>query len=780
MDIKKCAHCGDSCENEKILSGDLAFCCYGCQTVYDILKAHDLCDYYQIDSTPGLKVKSRRKEEFEYLDEKEVIQKLVVQKPDHLSFVVFHLPQIHCASCVWLLENLYKFHFGILQSRINFTRKEISIDFDHEQITLRELVEILVNIGYAPEVNLGTLDHSKIKKSVQKKLSYQIGVAGFVFGNIMLFSFPEYLGLAEADEENFEQLFGYLNILLALPALFYSGSDYLKSAWTAIKYRHLNIDVPLVMGMLALFLRSTWEIITHHGAGYMDSLAGLIFFLLIGKWFQKYSYENISFERDYKSYFPVASTKIEKSGELKSVSLDSIQPGDLLLLRFGELIPADGQLIEGQGKVDYSFVTGESDLQRILPGEKIYAGGKQMGESIKILVEKRVAQSYLTSLWNDMAFQKNGKPAMSQLADRMGTIFTYSILIIAAITLLYWLPKDSSIAIQAFSAVLIIACPCAVALSIPFIFGNALRVMGKNGFYLKNTGVVELFSTIDAVVFDKTGTITSRKSSILNYEGEELDEKHKNLVFSAAYHSNHPVSRQIVSEWKGQLLPAEGWKETPGYGIEAMIDEVEVQINKNGLRIADHWKGQFYLKSSYRKGLKEVSDFFKSRYQPYLLSGDHPKDHEILRNFIGGDERLFFNKKPEEKLHFIGKLQEQGQKVMMIGDGLNDSGALMKCDLGLVISESDNNFTPACDGILKSDHFEQLPRLIQFAIENRMMVKVAYLIAFVYNVVGLSFAVQGLLSPVIAAILMPLSSVTVVVTGVLGSNYLAKKNGLNK
>lgn len=780
MEFEKCAHCGDSCENEKILSGDLAFCCYGCQTVYDILKTHDLCDYYQIDTTPGLKVKSRRKEEFAYLDEYEVIQKLVVQKPDHLSFVVFHLPQIHCASCVWLLENLYKFHAGILHSRINFTKKEISIDFDHEQITLRELVEILANIGYAPEVNLGTLDHSKVKKSVQKKLSYQIGVAGFVFGNIMLFSFPEYLGLAEADEENFEEIFGYLNILLALPALFYSGSDYLKSAWNAIKYRHLNIDVPLVMGMLSLFLRSIWEIIMHQGAGYMDSLAGLIFFLLVGKWFQKYSYENISFERDYKSYFPVASTKIEESGELKSVSLDSIQPGDFLLLRFGELIPADGRLIEGQGSVDYSFVTGESDLQGISPGEKIYAGGKQMGDSIKILVEKRVSQSYLTSLWNDIAFEKKGKPAMSQLADRMGTIFTYSILLIGALTLLYWLPRDSSIAIQAFSAVLIIACPCAVALSIPFIFGNALRVMGKNGFYLKNTGVVELFSIIDAVVFDKTGTITSGKSSFLNYEGEELSDKQKNLVFSAAYHSNHPVSRQIVSEWKGNLLPTAGWKEIPGYGIEAMIDEVEVQINKNGLTIADHWMGRFNLKSSYRKGLKEVSNFFKSRYQLYLLSGDHPKDQEILRNFIGSQDHLFFNKKPEEKLDFIGKLQDQGQKVMMIGDGLNDSGALMKSDLGLVISESDNNFTPACDGILKSDRFQQLPRLIQFAIDNRMMVKVAYLIAFVYNVVGLSFAVQGLLSPVIAAILMPLSSVTVVVTGVLGSNYLAKKNGLNK
>ena len=780
MELETCVHCGDPCGDEKIISGDLAFCCFGCLTVYDILKSHDLCDYYQIDSTPGLKVKSRRKEEFAYLDEKEVIQKLVVQKPDHLSFVIFHLPQIHCASCVWLLENLYKFHTGILHSRINFTKKDISIDFDHEQITLRELVEILANIGYAPEVNLGTLGHSKVKNSVQKKLSYQIGVSGFVFGNIMLFSFPEYLGLAEADEENFEQLFGYLNILLALPALFYSGSDYLKSAWNAIKYRHLNIDVPLVMGMLALFLRSIWEIGMHHGTGYMDSLAGLIFFLLIGKWFQKYSYENISFERDYKSYFPVASTKIEDSGELKSVSLDSIQPGDFLLLRFGELIPADGQLIEGQAKVDYSFVTGESDLQRVFPGEKIYAGGKQMGDSIKIQVEKKVSQSYLTSLWNDIAFEKNGKPTMSQLADRMGTIFTYSILLIAAVTLMYWLPRDSSIAIQAFSAVLIIACPCAVALSIPFIFGNALRVMGKNGFYLKNTGMVELFSSITAVVFDKTGTITSGKSSILNYEGEELDEKQKNLVFSAAYHSNHPVSRQIVSEWKGNLLPAKGWKETPGYGIEAMIEDVEVQINKNGLRIAEHWMGQFNLKSSYRKGLKEVSNFFKSRYRLYLLSGDHPKDQEILRNFVGGDDRLFFNKKPEEKLDFIGRLQDQGQKVMMIGDGLNDSGALMKSDLGLVISETDNNFTPACDGILKSERFEHLPSLIQFAIDNRKMVKVAYLIAFFYNIIGLSFAVQGLLSPVIAAILMPLSSVSVVLIGVLGSNYLAKQNGLNQ
>jgi P-type Cu+ transporter len=774
-----CTHCGEPCEDDLITKGQLSFCCLGCETVYELLKDHDLCDYYQISPSPGIKIKGKRNHVYAFLDELEVIDKLVRRKPENLAFVCFHLPQIHCASCVWLLENLYKFHEGIVHSRINFSKKEISIDFRSDAISLRQLVEILSNIGYSPEINLGTLEHNKLSKNRSSQLSYQIGVAGFVFGNIMLFSFPEYLGLAEADEENFVSLFGYLNILLALPALFFSGSDYLKSAWNGIRYRHLNIDVPLVMGMIALFLRSTWEILTGVGAGYMDSLAGLIFFLLLGKWFQKFSYENISFDRDYKSYFPVASTKIDQEGVEKSISLDAIECGDLLVLRYGELIPADGILIDGMGKLDYSFVTGESDIQGVSIGDKVYAGGKQMGSTIHIRVERRVSQSYLTSLWNDIAFDKKGKPAMSRLADKMGTIFTYAILIIASGAFFFWLPKDSSVAIQSFSAVLIIACPCAVALSIPFIFGNALRVFGKNGVYLKNIGVVEQFSSIDTVVFDKTGTITSGTGQELAFEGEALDLTAKNLIYSAAFHSTHPVSRQIVKEWKGQLIPSLEWEETPGIGIEAVIDDRLVAVGKNGIKIDNQWVGKFSLKSQYRKGLNEVSEFFRKHFQLYLVSGDHPKDENILTKFIGDPSRLFFNKKPEEKLAFIDHLQSEGRQVMMIGDGLNDSGALMKSDLGIVITESDNNFTPACDGILKSDHFARLPQLYQFARDNKSMVKVAYFIAFIYNIIGLSFAVQGLLSPVIAAILMPLSSVSVVFIGVMGSNIVARRNGLN-
>ena len=234
------------------------------------------------------------------------------------SRVHFHLPQIHCSSCLWLLENLNQIDEGIVQSRVNFLRKEVSMIYEESDTTLRKIVELLATLGYAPVLNMDRLEQSQVS-AVEKTLYYKIGLAGFAFGNIMLLSFPEYFGMDSSTEATFARFFGYLNIMLTVPVVFYSGFDYLRSAWQGLRRGHLNIDVPVSLGILALFGRSIFEILTHTGAGYLDSLAGLIFFLLIGKWFQQKAYYTISFDRDYKSYFPVAVTRIKENIEEKDM-----------------------------------------------------------------------------------------------------------------------------------------------------------------------------------------------------------------------------------------------------------------------------------------------------------------------------------------------------------------------------------------------------------------------------------------------------------------------------
>jgi Cu+-exporting ATPase len=789
-----CYHCGEPCPDDRILIEDKYFCCQGCKTVYEILNSSGMCQYYDLDENPGISLKGKSNENLAYLDEPDIVERLLDFTDGENSRITFFIPQMHCSSCIWLLENLYKLNDGILASKVNFLKKEAYITYKEGSTTLRKVVELLDNIGYAPHINLNSLDESD-RPTIDRKFFYRLGVAGFAFGNIMLLSFPEYLGIDRTVDERFVRLFGYLNILLALPVVFYSGRIYLQSAWAGLRQRTLNIDVPISLGMLTLFGRSLFEILTHTGAGYLDSLAGLVFFLLVGRWFQQRTYNNIQFDRDYKSYFPIAATIKTEDGE-KPVSLEKLKPGDNIIIRHNELIPADSRLMAGQANVDYSFVTGESEPVRKEKGDRIFAGGRQLDGSIEVTLTKHVSQSYLTQLWNDEAFTKEVDSKASQLADRAGKFFTYIILLVAFITLFYWLPRDMAIAINAFTAVLIIACPCAVALTIPFIFGNVLRILGKQECYLKNTQVIEALSNIDTIIVDKTGTITQRDKGKIRFIGEALNPEERRMVAALTAPSNHPVSQMICSlihsNEAEEAVKISGWKEITGKGVEGNIGQNRLKIGSGSfmghqlpdgpldnqgvyLQINDKIRGHFKIDHYFRPGTREVIAFFQEMGPVYLLSGDNERERSLLQPMFQSDEHLKFQQSPQDKLAFVRQLQKQGKKVLMLGDGLNDAGALKQSDAGLVVTENTNNFTPACDGILNASQFENLPKFIHFARKSINLVYLSYVLALIYNIAGLSFAVQGALSPVIAAILMPLSSITIVVFGVLSSNLLYRR-----
>ena len=813
-----CYHCGLPVTvvegSESIKIEDKHFCCEGCKMVYEILNTNDLCQYYAIEKNAGISLRGRQQEQYAWLDDSEVVGKMTDFTDGKNVKISLYLPQVHCASCIWLLENLYKLSPGVLSSKVNFLQKQVYITFDNEKTSLRKVVELLASIGYAPEINLGTLENEK-KKPVSRRLIYQLGVAGFGFGNIMLLSFPEYLGL-DASEDWFRKLFGYLNILLAIPVAFYSGKDYLTAAWYSMQTRNFGIDIPLALGILVLFFRSAFEILSGSGAGYMDSLAGLVFFLLIGKWFQQITYHSISFDRDYRSYFPVAATRLvfgqdaPARGREESVPLNRLEAGDTILIRHKELIPADGILKRGRAMMDYSFVTGEAEPVEKTEGEKIYAGGRQMGESVELILTKKVSQSYLTQLWNEESFQKEKLAGTSRLANSVSRYFTAIILTVAFATLIYWLPRDAGIAFNAFTAVLIIACPCAAALNVPFTLGNAVRQLSQRGFFVKNTNVVEAFQQISAVVFDKTGTLTHASGSEINYDGVPLTAKQKRLAGTLVRQSAHPLSRQL-----SEFLPAGDndldvldFQEVTGQGIEGRVGGRQLKIGSKTftsgqspaentvtgnqgflaentvtgnvfIEIDGQLKGAFQVHNRYRKSAWEVIGWFMQRGKAFLLSGDNEREREFLQPRFSGHpgmgENVLFQQGPKDKLNFIKNLQAGNEKVLMIGDGLNDAGALQQSEVGIVVAEDANNFTPACDAILDARQFERLPRFLEFARKSIHVVYAAWILAAIYNVIGLTYAVQGLLSPVVAAILMPASSVTIVAFGVGLSTLLANK-----
>ncbi|MFN7013509.1 MAG: heavy metal translocating P-type ATPase, partial [Bacteroidia bacterium] len=508
-----CYHCGNEAYESAICFDDKMFCCEGCKTVYEILNQNNLCDYYDLNNNPGITAKNPEAlKKFAVLDDAKVRQKIIQFADDKQSKVTFYIPYIHCSSCVWLLEVLYKLNPGIISSQVNFLRKEVSITFKENEISLRQLAELLTNIGYEPKLSFDDIQNEKKKTGINKNY-YKLGVAFFAFGNIMLLSFPEYLGIDELAESEYRKFFGYLNFVLALPVMFYSASGFFNSAYQGIRQGVLNMDFPIVLGIVAMFARSSYEIFSGTGAGYMDTLASLVFLMLVGRMFQNKSYERISFERDYKSYFPVSATILDKNEE-KTIPLSDLKVGQRLIIRNGELIPADAILFKGEAHIDYSFVTGESIPVEVVLGEIVYAGGRQQGGVIEVEVIKEVSQSYLTQLWNDKAFEKNTKNDIGSLASKVSKGFTLVVLAVSFIAAAYWIWYGNSFkALNAFTAVLIITCPCALALSSPFTLGNAMRILGRNKMYVKNAETIEKVAKITTIVFDKTGTLTQNNKA---------------------------------------------------------------------------------------------------------------------------------------------------------------------------------------------------------------------------------------------------------------------------
>ncbi|RMG71031.1 MAG: HAD family hydrolase [Bacteroidetes bacterium] len=789
-----CYHCGDRCPDALIFIEDKHFCCEGCKLVYEILQQNDLCTYYDIEQHPGIQLKGRKDAEaFAYLDNPDIQQKLLDFADGDVVRVTFFVPKIHCASCIWLLENLYKLREGVLQSRVDFLRKEVYLTFKPDAVSLRELVNLLSTIGYEPEIHLDDLGKKSPKRN-NKAFYFRLGVAGFCFGNIMLLSFPEYLGL-RPDETIFRQFFGYLNILLALPVAFYSASVFFVSAWQGLRQRYLNIDVPVSLGIIVLFSRSLFEILAHTGSGYMDSLAGLVFFLLAGRWFQNKTYDRLSFERDYTAYFPVSTTR-KAAGQEESVAITDLSPGDTIVVRNQELVPADALLLSEEAQIDYSFVTGESEPVRKVAGDLIYAGGRQVGQAIELTLVKEVSQSYLTQLWNHTVFDKDQQQGMHRFIDRIGRRFTFAILTVGFLAGLYWWWADSpGMAANVFTAVLIVACPCALALTEPITLGNAMRILGRAHLYLKHTGVIERMSRITHAVFDKTGTLTHKNpDSKLRVEGQ-LDPRTRDLIATLARQSSHPVSRAVEAALAASdHLSVSDFQEVPGAGLSGMVDghalrlgrwdfvheETSEQPDQKGTWASVDGKtvARFVLDTEYREGLQPLLKSLSRRMKLSLVSGDNDREREALAAFFPAGSPMRFQQAPADKLAYVASLQATGEKVLMAGDGLNDAGALQGADVGIALSENVDTFSPACDAILDAQAFSRLDQFLTYARTSMNLVRAGLFISLAYNLVGLSIAIQGLLSPVIAAILMPLSSVTIVMFGVLATEWTALRQGL--
>jgi Cu+-exporting ATPase len=807
----RCFHCGEPCPDDSFVLEDKPFCCFGCQTVFSLLRENGLEQFYQLQSAPGIRVRAASAAaKWKFLDDPAVQEKLFDFADRTRAKVTLHLPAIHCVACVWLLENLFKLHPGIGKSQVNFARREAAITFAPDQIKFSELAALLASIGYEPQLTLGETDQAK-RSPLIKKTWLQIGLAAFGFGNIMLMSLPFYFGLDSFNGPWFRAMAGWLSLALALPVVTFSASDFWRAAWLGLRQRALTLEVPIAFGLAAIYLSSVAEVAAQRGPGYCDSLTGLIFFLLCGRLFQKKTYDRLTFDRDYKGFFPLSVVRKTPAGE-ESVAISRLKTGDKIMLRNGELLPADAKLISGDAYIDYSFVTGEADPVACETGRHLYAGGRQVGGAIEVETMKPVAQSYLASLWNNEAFRKTRDNDLDTLTNRYSKRFTKLVFGVALAAAMFWLFRDAAKALKVFTSVLIVACPCALALAAPLTHGTVQRLLARLKIFLKNALVIERMAGVDTIVLDKTGTLTSADARGVNFQGAELSAEETHWFTSLARHSTHPNSVRVAKMLDIQPLPAANFKETPGGGIAGEVAGHKILLgsrawalgapNSDSASLKGHGqraepefgapfadssvfvaidgrlRGAFEFENSLRPEVEKLIAQLGGKYELALLSGDNEREAARFRKIFGGHATLRFNQSPADKLNFIRELQRRGKKVMMVGDGLNDAGALKQADVGVAVVEQVGAFSPASDVILDAAELPKLARVLEFSRGAARIVRAGFVLSAIYNVLGVSIAAAGLLQPMVCAILMPISSVTVVFFSCSATTWTARRMGL--
>jgi P-type Cu+ transporter len=771
-----CRHCGEPCRVGAMASRDGDFCCRGCETVFTLLQRAGLGGFYACEIAPGTSQKQADRRDamrFAALDDPAVADRLITFNDGKIARATFAVPSIHCSSCVWLLEQLWRFDQGITRSEVDLLRRAVHVEFNPSFTSLRRVAEHCAAVGYEPSLSP---EHAPSSLPAgRRRLHLQIGVAGFAFGNIMLFSIPRYANGAPLDPA-FQRTFDLLNVALAIPVLLFSAAPYFRTAWEALRGRSMAIEVPVALGLAVLFARSVFDIGTGYSEGFLDSFAGLVFFLLLGRLFQQKVFDRIAFDRTYRSFLPL-SVRVERSTGVELVSLERLQPEDCIHIRPGEVVPADSVLASTNARVDYAFVTGEQTPVAISEGDVVRAGGRAV-DLMRLRVLRDVSHSHLASLWNNPIFAKPKARWLTDVASRFGGWFTIGAVGLAIAGAVAWWP-DAGASASVATAVLIIACPCALTLSAPITLGTAMGLMGRRGLYLKHPAVAFDLSRIDVIAFDKTGTLTEAGDRHL-IESSNLSPRAWSLARELANHSTHPVSRAIVTSTSANTdrhaMSVSGIHEMAGHGITGIVDGVPVAIGSAplaGVNAADPDSrghrtfvraggetGWVRVSTSVRPGVERAARALARSHRVHLLSGDHDGERSRWSDIFGTSVR--FRQTPQDKLDFIAASHRAGRHVLMIGDGLNDSGALAAADVGIAVSDETACIVPACDAVVAGDRVADLPAFLRYASRARTIVFICFLVSVLYNVLGLTLALRGQLTPIASAILMPLSSLTII------------------
>ncbi len=796
--IQGCYHCGTQIPQGELWSTHIDneqrfFCCPACQTVCESIHAMGLAGFYgRVNRLESQSPPPASTEETMWYDLDEV-QAEFVPSLDSEREINLLVEGMHCAACVWLIERALGELQGVEQVRVNLTGRRVFVRWDNDQIHLSRIFTRLNEVGY----NAVPYDPRQADQQLHKQnrsLLFRMAFAGFAMMNLLWISVALYSG---ADQSEFRRLFHWVGLLLATPTLLYSGFPFLHGAWLGLRQRYLTMDLPIAIGALVSFGYSLYVTLSDSAVGevYYDTVVNFLFVILVGRYLESISRRKaVASTERLIDLQPRAASVLSKEGE-KVLPIRAVQVGDTVLVKPGERFPVDGEVVAGNSSVDESLLTGESKPVVKSPGNSVSAGTINLDNPIQVQVQKTLSRSALGRIIHLVEQARSCKSASQRLADRVVPWFIAATLLLAGLTFLIWLGHGVETAISAATAVLIITCPCAFGLATPMSIAAAAGVGARNGILIKDGEALETLSQVDHLLFDKTGTLTYAEidvSALYCAAGVESTD----LLASAAgveSQSEHPIARAIVDyARRHQVAPRQtkdisvcagkgiigvidgktyragklSWLQSQGVITDSLFPQLDDwQERGHGVvHVAREtkWLGALILSVHPRAGALETVDWLRKQGMPMtLISGDQTPVVAALAQNLGG---MDFKAEvlPAEKQMQVQILQEQGKRVAMLGDGVNDAPALSQADVAITLGSGAHVSADCAQIILMREDLQSLQQAFILARRTLATIRQNIGISVVYNVVMIPMAMAGLVSPLLAALAMPVSSLLVI------------------
>lgn len=793
-----CFHCGlplpKNLKFEQAIDGKARqFCCPACQAVCSAIFDAGLNGFYDRAPQGVLAPPPEVSKDLELYDldavQAEYVTKLGIQREIHLL-----VEGIHCAACVWLIERSLGQMPGVLNAQVNLSGKRLLLKWDNGQVKLSHILAQLGQIGYAAIPYDPELAEGRLKKQ-NRNLLLRMAFAAFAMMNLLWISIALYSG---ANESEFRSLFHWVGFSLATPTLLYSGYPFLHSAWRGLKRLHLTMDLPIAIGALSTYSYSVYVTINPSIVGevYYDTVVNFLFVILVGRYLEAMSKRQaVNSTQRLLDLQPRAATVL-RDNESVLLPIRAVKPNDVVLIKPGEQIPVDGIIMQGRSNVDESMLSGESHPVSKQAGDKVSAGTLNTHSTLTVRVAATLRNTSLGRIINLVEAAQASKAPIQCTADRIVPWFVAITLLLASVTFFWWLKTDFEQALMAATAVLIITCPCAFGLATPMAIASASGLAARFGILIKNGGVLETLSHIDHVVFDKTGTLTEGRMQVQEIITANDTDAVMLMSNAAALerYSEHSIAAAIVQWAESREIvpsPAREVENVPGYGIKGWVNNRHVLIGtphwlkQNHIALNDalknstqQWEakgstcvqvvidrqhvGIITINDQLRADAKTLVDSLRSRgIRMTILSGDRRAVVERIAHQLGGLETIA-EVLPEDKDKMIQQLQMAGATVAMVGDGVNDAAALSRADVGIALGSGTDVTGDNADIILMSNELDKVRLAMQLSQRTLRTIRQNIGISFTYNIIMVPLAMAAMITPLVAAISMPISSLLVI------------------